>query len=92
MVVTTDLQGSGRRCACDDDPHSFNTRTPFEFLGEGRGNRKAAFGFRLVPALLTNTFKPDRTGTFRIVCLVPGHEPEGMWIVLTVVRSGSPAA
>jgi len=38
------------------------------------------------------TFKPDRTGTFRIVCLVPGHEPEGMWIVFKVVGSGSPAA
>jgi len=38
------------------------------------------------------TFKPDRTGTFRIACLVPGHEPEGMWIVLKVVGSGSPAA
>ena len=38
------------------------------------------------------TFKPDRTGTFRIACLVPGHEPEGMWIVFKVVGSGSPAA
>jgi hypothetical protein len=38
------------------------------------------------------TFKPDRTGTFRIACLVPGHEPEGMWIVFKVVASGSPAA
>ena len=38
------------------------------------------------------TFKPDRTGTFRIACLVPGHEPEGMWVVFKVVGSGSPAA
>ena len=38
------------------------------------------------------TFKADRTGTFRIVCLVTGHEPEGMWIVFKVVGSGSPAA
>jgi predicted small lipoprotein YifL len=38
------------------------------------------------------TFKPDRIGTFRIVCLVPGHEPEGMWIAFKVVGSGSPAA
>jgi len=40
----------------------------------------------------TFTFKPDRVGTFRIACLVPGHEPEGMWIVFKVVGSGSPAA
>jgi len=38
------------------------------------------------------SFKPDRTGTFRIACLVPGHEPEGMWIAFKVVGSGSPAA
>ena len=38
------------------------------------------------------TFKADRTGAFRIVCLVPGHEPEGMWIVFKVIGSGSPAA
>jgi sulfocyanin SoxE-like protein len=38
------------------------------------------------------TFTPDRTGTMRIACLVPGHEPEGMWIVFKVVASGSPAA
>ena len=37
-------------------------------------------------------FTPDRTGTFRIACLVPGHEPEGMWITFKVVASGSPAA
>jgi len=40
----------------------------------------------------TFTFKPDRTGTFRIVCLVPGHEPQGMWIAFKVLGSGSPAA
>lgn len=37
-------------------------------------------------------FTPDRTGTFRIVCLVPGHEQQGMWIVFKVLESGSPAA
>ncbi len=40
----------------------------------------------------TFTFKPNQTGTFRIVCLVPGHEPEGMWIALKVTESGPPAA
>jgi len=38
------------------------------------------------------TFKPNQTGTFRIVCLVPGHEPEGMWIAFKVTGSGLPAA
>jgi uncharacterized cupredoxin-like copper-binding protein len=38
------------------------------------------------------SFKPDRTGAFRIACLVPGHESAGMWIVFAVTASGSPAA
>ncbi len=40
----------------------------------------------------TFTFKPEQTGTFRIACLVPGHESAGMWIVFKVLGSGSPAA
>ena len=40
----------------------------------------------------TFTFKPDQTGTFRIACLVPGHEPQGMWIAFKVTGSGSPGA
>jgi len=38
------------------------------------------------------TFKPDHTGTFRMACLVPGHEPQGMWIAFKVTDSGSPGA
>lgn len=38
------------------------------------------------------TFTADRTGTFRIACLVPGHESEDMWIAFKVLGSGSPAA
>jgi hypothetical protein len=38
------------------------------------------------------SFKPDRIGTFRIACLVPGHESAGMWIVFAVTASGSPVA
>ncbi len=38
------------------------------------------------------SFKPDRTGAFRMACLVPGHESAGMWIAFKVVGSGSPAA
>ena len=40
----------------------------------------------------TFTFKPDQAGTFRIACLVPGHEPQGMWLAFKVVGSGSPGA
>jgi hypothetical protein len=40
----------------------------------------------------TFSFKPDRTGPFRIACLVPGHESSGMWIVFAVLGSGTPAA
>jgi sulfocyanin len=39
----------------------------------------------------TFSFTPDRAGTFRIACLVPGHEDAGMWIVFQVTASGSPS-
>jgi hypothetical protein len=37
------------------------------------------------------TFTPSTAGTFRIACLVPGHEPGGMWITFTVAASGQPS-
>jgi Sulfocyanin (SoxE) domain len=36
------------------------------------------------------TFSPDRTGQFRIVCLVPGHEDAGMWDYFNVTSTGDP--
>ncbi len=36
------------------------------------------------------TFTPDRTGQFRIVCLVPGHEDAGMWDYFSVTSTGDP--
>jgi uncharacterized cupredoxin-like copper-binding protein len=36
------------------------------------------------------TFTPDRTGQFRIVCLVPGHEDAGMWDYFNVTSTGDP--
>jgi hypothetical protein len=39
----------------------------------------------------TFSFKPTRTGSFRIACLVPGHEQARMWDVLEVTRSGPPS-
>jgi sulfocyanin len=37
------------------------------------------------------TFTPDQTGTYRIACLVPGHEDAGMWDTLVVASGGSPS-
>jgi hypothetical protein len=37
------------------------------------------------------TFIATRVGTFRIACLVPGHEQARMWDVLDVVRGGVPS-
>jgi plastocyanin len=36
------------------------------------------------------TFTTDRTGQFRIVCLVPGHEDAGMWDYFNVTSTGDP--
>ncbi len=47
--------------------------------GVGQGKR-AEFAFRA-----------SRAGTYYIVCAVPGHEPAGMWIRLTVSASAKKA-
>jgi uncharacterized cupredoxin-like copper-binding protein len=36
------------------------------------------------------TFTADRTGQFRIACLVPGHEAAGMWDYFNVTSTGDP--
>ena len=38
----------------------------------------------------TFTFVASRTGSFRLACLVPGHEDARMWDVLEVTRGGKP--
>ncbi len=42
-------------------------------------------------AKATFSFTAGRTGTFRIACLVPGHEQARMWDVLVVGRGGRPS-
>ncbi len=37
------------------------------------------------------SFRASRTGSFRIACLVPGHEQARMWDVLQVTRGGRPS-
>jgi sulfocyanin SoxE-like protein len=39
----------------------------------------------------TFSFVARRIGTFRIACLVPGHEQARMWDVLDVTRGGHPS-
>ena len=42
-------------------------------------------------ASATFEFTPTTAGDYRIECLVPGHDPAGMWAVLKVVESGTPS-
>jgi Sulfocyanin (SoxE) domain len=54
-----------------------STKQPIVGLSPGR---KATF-----------SFTAGRTGSFRIACLVPGHEQARMWDVLVVGRGGRPS-
>ena len=38
----------------------------------------------------TFSFVASRTGSYRLACLVPGHEDARMWDVLEVTRGGGP--
>lgn len=40
----------------------------------------------------TFTFTPTAAGSYRIACLVPGHEQGGMWDTFVVTSSGTPSA
>jgi len=42
-------------------------------------------------AKATFSFTAARTGSFRIACLVPGHEQARMWDMLVVARGGRPS-
>ncbi|MCL8209330.1 MAG: hypothetical protein K6V97_14870 [Actinomycetia bacterium] len=37
------------------------------------------------------TFRPTRVGSYRLVCLVPGHEDRGMWDRFVVTAGGMPS-
>ena len=39
----------------------------------------------------TFSFVASRTGSFRLACLVPGHEEARMYDVLTIARGGKPS-
>jgi len=39
----------------------------------------------------TFSFTPTTPGTYRIDCLVPGHDPAGMWDTLQVTNGGAPS-
>ncbi len=41
--------------------------------------------------LASFTFVADRTGSFRITCLVPGHMEAGMWASLEISAAGAPS-
>jgi sulfocyanin SoxE-like protein len=57
--------------------HGASTKQPIVGLSPGA---KATFSFTAA-----------RTGSFRIACLVPGHEQARMWDVLVVARGGRPS-
>jgi sulfocyanin len=63
----------------DTAPAFPGAATPNPVAGLGQG-QSASF-----------SFTPDKVGTFRIVCLVPGHEGAGMWDAFVVIADGTPS-
>ncbi len=85
--VVVDCENRGEvRHSCAVVKGSLSTRpafpgaaTPAPIIGLSPGS-KATFSFRAT-----------RTGSFRIACLVPGHEQARHWDVLDVVHGGRPS-
>ena len=85
VVVDCENRG-GMRHSCAIVKGSLASTPAFR----GASTKQPAVG--LFPgAKATFSFTAGRTGTFRIACLVPGHEQARMWDVLVVGRGGRPS-
>ena len=85
--VVVDCENRGRtRHSCAIVAGSLATRPAF------RGAATSAPAAGLAPgARATFSFRATRIGSFRIACLVPGHEQARQWDVLDVARAGRPS-
>ena len=85
VVVDCENRG-GMRHSCGIVKGSLATTPAFH----GASTKQPIVG--LSPrAKATFSFTAARTGSFRIACLVPGHEQARMWDVLVVGRGGRPS-
>jgi hypothetical protein len=85
--VVVDCENRGRtRHSCAIVAGSLAARPAF------RGAATPAPAAGLQPgARATFSFRAAQLGSFRIACLVPGHEQARQWDVLDVVRGGRPS-
>jgi hypothetical protein len=67
------------RRATDTAPAFPGAASPNPTIGLQKGQRA------------TFSFTPGQPDSYRIACLVPGHEELGMWDTLTVTTSGQPS-
>ena len=85
VVVDCENRG-GTRHSCAVVKGSLSTRPAFP----GAASPAPITG--LPPgAKATFSFRATRIGSFRIACLVPGHEQAREWAVLDLVRGGTPS-
>jgi Sulfocyanin (SoxE) domain len=63
-------------CAVVDGPQTATPAFPHAATGELQAGARASFSFRA-----------SRRGTYRLACLVPGHEEARMWDVLDVGKT-----
>ena len=96
MVVTIPV-GWKVTVECKNESDSVNHSCA---VVKNEGDTLPAFPGASTPAPVTGTapgesstfeFTPTTAGEYRIDCLVPGHDPAGMWAALRVVESGTPS-
>jgi hypothetical protein len=74
-------------CAITDNGPVSPNGGPLAFPGASTPNATSGLAFGIAASF---TFTATRVGTFRINCLVTGHEADGMWDWLTVTSGGRP--
>ncbi len=88
-VTCTNLSSTlTHSCAVIDDSRLSPYGAPVAFRGATTPDARVGLGFGVTARF---DFVASRVGTYRIACLVVGHEIDGMWDWLTVTAGGRPS-
>jgi hypothetical protein len=84
---TNDSTALTHSCAITDDLPISPNGGPIAFPGATSPDPTEGLAYAKSASF---SFTASRVGNFRIVCLVTGHEADGMWDWLTVTEGGTP--
>ena len=88
VICVNDSSTLSHSCAIVDELPLSASAPPIAF--QGASTPRPTEGL-VLGGTAAFTFVASRVGRYRITCLVPGHEPSGMWDWLDVTAGGQPS-